>query len=353
MKKIVIVAAASLTLAACAKTYELQETAQPQIAFNTWANGLTKARTAGSSAFVNGDKFVVEGFKTIGGNNVEVFDNKEVSTDNGTDWTYTGTRYWDSQATSYTFFAASSPDTDLAFEDDGTISATEVVFSGKNNDILIANKNVVPRGDNPATYFNSYGIVKMTFNHVASLVDIQVKKTPALQTETVTVSAFELNNIEKKGNLSYSSANTPNVNWAPGEKGTYLPANGVTAVDISTPIAIDEDPDFNASSPATPTGSTMIINNLIVKPQTFDTTGDTRQLISITYKIGEEDAVTKELYLSDFDTVDDAAQDDTKVAKWEGGKHYTFYITIDAHKISFEAEITPWVTESGYNYILK
>ena len=38
MKKVVILAAAALTLAACAKTYELQETAQPKIGFGTWAD---------------------------------------------------------------------------------------------------------------------------------------------------------------------------------------------------------------------------------------------------------------------------------------------------------------------------
>jgi hypothetical protein len=59
------------------------------------------------------------------------------------------------------------------------------------------------------------------------------------------------------------------------------------------------------------------------------------------------------LYLADFDDVNDDAQDDTKIGSWEPGKHYTLYITIGAHAITFSATITDWTAVSGYNYLVK
>ncbi len=357
MKKVVILAAAALTLAACAKTYELQETAQPQIAFNTWANGLTKARTAGSSQFGNGDDFAIYGYKDVTANNnpKTVFDGDKVETTDGNTWSYETPRFWDSNYDKYIFYAVSPKSAigegSTVNAQTGAISIAAIAFAGDDNDILVANKKQVDKGNAP--YFNNYGTVHMVFNHVASLVDVKVKKTPALDGVEVKVSALTLSNIENKGTLAVNNYEEdenhnlkPVANWTGTERGNY-------SASLASAATIVKDPAFNATNPATPTGSTSIIEGLIVKPQTFETSGETRQLISITYTIGAEEAVTKVLYLSDFDTVDDAAQDDTKVAKWEGGKHYTFYITIDAHKISFEAEITPWVTESGYNYILK
>ena len=354
MKKVVILAAAALTLAACAKTYELQETAQPKIGFDTWANNLTKARTAGSNEFVDGDDFAVYGYKykSSGDNNtVTVFDDVVV-TKNST-WGYDVPRFWDSNYEKYTFYAVSPASVGTSGTVDpqtGEITSTNITFAGNDNDILVADMKVVNKNDGNAN-FNGYSTVEMHFNHVTSLVDIKVKKTPALQDVAVTVSALALNNIENKGVLTVNDAytnNKPVADWSNAGTGSY-------SASLASAATIVEDPAFNATTPATPTGSTSIIEGLIVKPQTFETSGDARQQISITYKIGAEDAVTKELYLSDFDTVDDAAQDDnTKVAKWEPGKHYTFYITIDAKMINFSADITPWAAvTSGYNYILK
>lgn len=352
MKKVVILAAAALTLAGCAKTYELQKTAQPKIGFGTWANGLTKARTAGSSTFGDGDDFAVYGYKAMSNNSGAntVFNGVTVSTTDGTAWTYETPRFWDSNYDKYTFFAvspASAVNGGNVDAQTGEITSASITFNGDNNDILVANKTVVNKGEAP--YFNNYGTVHMVFNHVASLVDIKVKKSPALKNVTVKVSNLTLSSIENKGVLSVNDAYTndkPVAVWSNDGTGSY-------SASLASAATIVEDPAFDATTPATPTSSTSIIEGLIVKPQTFATDGDARQQISITYKIGAEDEVTKVLYLSDFDTVDDAAQDDTKVAKWEDGKHYTFYITLDAHMISFDAEITPWAAVvNGYNYLV-
>ena len=59
-------------------------------------------------------------------------------------------------------------------------------------------------------------------------------------------------------------------------------------------------------------------------------------------------------FVKTFDNVDDKDNEDTIIGGWEGGKHYTFYITINANAIVFTASITDWVTpNNGYHYLLQ
>ena len=106
----------------------------------------------------------------------------------------------------------------------------------------------------------------------------------------------------------------------------------------------------NTDPDKVPAGSTTLINNLVVMPQAISA-----QTITLTYNI-EGDPVDHEveLFLKDFDKVDNGNQNQTKVGNWEAGKHYTFYITIDAHAIVFDASIESWdnVIVNGYHYIL-
>ena len=358
MKKVVILAAAALTLAACAKTYELQETAQPKIGFDTWANNLTKAREQGTSTFVAGDDFAVYGYKAMSDNSnpQNVFEGVTVSTTNGTTWTYETPRFWDSNYDKYTFFAVSpasvgtsvtvNPQTGVITS---TSPSTAITFAGNDNDILVADKKVVNKNDGNV-YFNGYGTVPLVFNHVASLVDIKVKKTPALKDATVSVTALQLKDINDIGTLSVSDAYTnshPIPTWTPTSSTTNY---GNTNLNI----AVAQDANFNPDSHNNPSASTDVISNLVVMPQAL-TAG---QKISISYTIavagGDTIVVTDaELLLADFDNTNTSNQEGAKIVSWEYGKHYTYYITIDAaHAITFEASITPWTAVSGYNYLV-
>lgn len=363
MKKAVFLATAALSLVACGKTYLDEPVAQNSIGFNTWTNYLTKVRTQGTNIFTNGDDFAVYGSKSKGSTSVIVFDDVVVSTKDGSTWAYTNPKYWDFGYEKYTFFAVSP----ASVGTEGTVSAvtgeitsSSITFNGNDNDILVADKKEVERGDNSATYFNSYGTVPMVFNHIASLVDIKVKKDPTWHDATVSVTAFELSNIKNTGTFSVNDAyseNHPVVTWNGVNAGSYEPSDGVNPVDITSPIVIAEDTDFNPVTPIAPAAATFVINNLVVMPQTFvASTGDNPQTITLSYKInsnGEEVTFNdKILYLADFDNVNDAAQDDTKIGSWEPGKHYTFYITIGAKAITFSASIADWETVSGYNYLV-
>jgi hypothetical protein len=330
MKKVVILAAAALTLAACAKTYEVEPVNGPAIGFKTWANGMTKARTAGSSTFGNGDSFVVEGVKTVGGSPAVVFNNVPVSTTDGATWTYENTRYWDSNASAYAFYAVSSPNTALSFGTDGKIAATDVTFSGANNDILLANSVSVsaPYNSNP---------VNFTFKHIGALVDLNVRKAAALSDATVAISSLSLEKIDGEGKVAVTgyTSNVPSVAWSNLDGNTTYTNNAALPTNLST----------------TATG---VINNLVVIPQTL---ADTK-VLKITYTITDAAGTVStfenvEVKLNQFDKVDDTENVAEFISAWAASTHYIYTLTIAANAITFTADITDWTTVNGYNYLVK
>lgn len=392
MKKLIILAAAAIAAVACSRTFDTAPAKEQAIGFGTWAETLTKAvatptdpRVQGSNTFRQGDSFAVYGYKSASddsGKSTVFDDDVVVATAEGGDpvaattWDYDNHRFWDANYEKYTFFGVSPS----SFGTGGTVDAktgsisTDVTFAGNNSDVLIANKTEVAKGTT-APYFNNYGTVNLVFNHAASLVDIFVKKSPALADPTaVSVTAFQLENIKSKGTLAVSAyaATEPykptiavaNWTWDSSTTATYNTTTGVTSVSV--PVAVVEDTNFpgdDASDVPATAEYNKVINNLVVMPQSFLTTGD-RQQIKMTYTITTTDAASatstntytdKVLYLSDFDNIDDKDQGgDTKIGSWEPGKHYIFYITIDANEIKFSASINDWDSTviSGYNYLI-
>ena len=271
MKRILILAAvAALTASACTKSFEAVPTQGSSLGFGTWANVLTKARTAGSSTFVNGDDFNVYGFKTISSANTTVFNGDVVSFD-GTDWTYSDLRFWDTNASSYTFYAA-SPAGMIASADaqTGEFTSNSITFAGNDNDILVADKAVVANAD-----FNN--LVNLSFNHIASLVDFKVKKHADLAQATVEITDFSISNIDNVGTFAvttaYSVDNHPDYSWtATAHAGSYDNTSG--AISVATlPTDIGTTGEF-------------VLNNLVAMPQTFRTDlGDNPQTVDIEYLI--------------------------------------------------------------------
>ena len=103
MKKLLILAVAAITLASCSHSFEIKHHEGSAIGFGTWAETLTKARTQGASTFASGDDFAVYGYKAMSDNSnpQTVFGHDGttdvvVSTTDGTTWTYTTPRFWDS-----------------------------------------------------------------------------------------------------------------------------------------------------------------------------------------------------------------------------------------------------------------
>ena len=342
MKKyLIFVLAAAIAAVSCSKTFEVEPASGTTIGFGTWANVLTKARTAGSSTFANGDDFNVYGFKTISAANTTVFDGDVVSYD-GTDWTYSGLRFWDPNASSYTFYAV-SPAGLIASADaqTGAFTSSSITFAGNDNDVLVADKMVVAN----AAFNNP---VNLSFNHIASLVDFKVKKHAEIAAATVAITSFQISNIDNTGTFSvadtYATSNHPDVTWNATARGTYSNTSGVTSV-ATLPSNVSTD------------GSDFLINHLIAMPQTFRT-AEYKQTVTIEYTItsgGDTITNTATFDLKTFDNVDDKDNEDTIIGGWDGGKHYTFYITINANAIVFSASIAPWKTTdaTGYNYLVQ
>ena len=357
MKKVVILAAAALTLAACAKTYELQETVQPKIGFGTWAETLTKATV--DNTFDQGATFKVWGYKTVGTTNSNVFNGVTVTkkTDDNNSWAYDNLKYWDLSATSYTFFAVSpAADNYTLNTANGAITASpSIAFSGKNSDILVADETVVNKTDG-AGNFNGFGRVNLSFNHVAALLDVNVKASAGLIADgaKVTVKSIQIQNIDSEGTFTVSGGYTTdpvtNVDWtSAGEPaGPYTVSTFDQTKGTGDSYALDTDLGNTAQT---------FINKLVVMPQDFRTSGDQKQEVLITYTIqytnGEPTEFAPAAYsLTLFDDSNDEANNGNHVTGWAPGTHYIYTITIDANAINFTASIENWkTTENAYYYL--
>ena len=344
MKRYITIVAVAIAALSCSKTYDVNPTSQKGIGFGTWAENLSRARTQGTSTFVSGDDFAVYGSKVAGSAAaVAVFDDVVVSYD-GSKWTYSPDRFWDPSTDSYTFYAVSPAAAGTGATvtaTTGVIASASTTFAGNDNDILVADEKAVAKANYGST-------VELQFNHIASLVDFKVKKHADLGSATLAITSFSLSNIDNVGTFavdSYTSTH-PDVVWtASAHAGAYSNASGVSSVTLPS--------DVSASTPD------LLINNLIAMPQDFRSEAASEsniQTVSIEYTITDEasnvSTFTKSFELKLFDDVDDTDNTDTIIPGWEGGKHYTFIITINSSKIEFTGAITDWTAENGYNYLL-
>ena len=384
MKKFLILAAVVAMSVACSKTYEVKPVTQDgrQIGFGTWAESLTRADDPHlTNTWVDGDTFAIFGCKE---DNMEADGTTPISpvvkkdaftgqtvtyTASSTSWDYTPHRFWDVNCERYTFFAfspsslfnASADTTNTAKT--GRFTSAVLTFSGANNDILVADRKVVDRGNNPATYFASYGAVALQFNHIASLFDLKVKKTNTI-TATVAVTSVSLTNMDATGTFSVSDAYdatvyngatglSPVVTWTPTAQATYTNASGV-GDPVTLPTNVTGVATIDNS---TATTGDALISNLIIMPQTLRNDSNI-QTLNLTYTItpegGDVTTNTVAIPLYNFDIDHNTSNSGTAVDehKFLTGKHYTFYVTLDAHAITFTATINDWTTGVGYYYLM-
>ena len=366
MKKILILAATVAMCAACSHTYEINPVSKDggKIGFGSYTETLTRAeaRVQGTNTFLEGDTFAVYGSKKKAATVSEVFNNVVV-TRGASAWDYENHRFWDTGVDSYTFYAvspskvgATPTETAALNTTTGLVAAsTSITFAGNNSDILVADSLTIAKGDNN---FNNYHTVDLSFNHIASLVDIKVRKSANVGAAKVTITDVKLINIDATGTFAvnnYSTSNHPAVVWTAdglAAKAEYSNASGVYGQPASLPDSI----------PATVAGAS-VIDSLIVMPQTFANGTDVQKLqISYTITPVGGDTMTftdVECKLYDFD--DDHTGDTpadvnvgTKIASWAPGKHYVFYVTIDVNAIMFTASINDWdpTTINGYYYLM-
>lgn len=377
MKKIMILAVTALALAACAKTYEVKEVAPPAnpIGFGTWTDVLTKARATGNdnTAFANGEAFNVYGNKTLSGTPTPVFNGDPVTaTVSGSTvtWDYTNKRYWDPAASQYTFYAilpsgllgeatAGQPyATTGKFNSIATVSLDDPTAFA--SDILVATEKVVPGTGSAAPYSYS-NPVQIEFNHIATCVDMYVKKDYTLNNATVTVTDLSLVNINKQGSFAVSgydaTSHKPTYAWTPaspavnlGTSNVYQILTGANKVVGSTTTYTDHNAGTTDPDPVT----VDLFKGLVFMPQVL--ANNTQRLrISYTIQVGTETANTYtdvEFDLNTFKTTDTDNNSGSGIAEWVKGTHYTYYLTIGANAITFTAQVADWATATGYHYLV-
>ena len=355
MKKLILFAAMAAMAVSCAKTSEVNPVSEQAIGFDTWTSNLTKSTHA---AFPVGATFNVFGYKEKNSVLTTVFDGDVVTLKSDASWGYNNIRMWDRTQTKYTFFAIApagllgeNPSPSPA--QNGHFVTEDITFDGKYPDVLIAQKKEVVAAD--------YGKpVDLVFKPQAALFDLKFKKAKNLKEASLKINSVSINNIETKGNITvsnYDGNKNPVITWNladPSVKGSFNHTNG--NVEATVPVTIPVNVEHGTGN------SQFLINNLVVMPQTLIDGG---QQLVINYTITfSGQPITHEVTvdLNKFDITDmqdnlgrdEASQngDDAYITAWEPGKHYTYYLTINADLISFTATISDWTDQDAFHYII-
>ena len=389
MKKIMIFAVAVLTLAACSKTFDHSKAATEgnAIGFGTWAETLTKARATASdnTAFANGEKFDVYGFKTTASGNSVVFNGDDVTatvSESTVTWDYTPHRFWDPSASSYTFFAV-LPAGKLADEGanpyatTGKFTSTPITFSNPTSladDILVANKEVVNGASSSSSAPYSYtNPVQIKFNHVATGVELYVKQDNNLgDGAVVKVTALSLLNISNKGTFTVSDYEgtdsvVPTVSWTEDTTPTYLgTSNEYKVLDAATDsddvTASGKTTYTNHAASATVTGA-KVFDGYVFMPQTLhptdgEDTAPVQQIkLSYTIQVGTEapNVYTDIVFnIRNFQATDTDNNSGTDITAWAPKTKYVYTMTIGAKAIEFSATVKNWesTVSEGYHYLV-
>lgn len=381
IKQLILIAAVAIAAASCAHSFEAEQTQQAAIGFGTWAETLTKAesRTQGSSAFLGGDTFKVWGHKTDGTGSTAIFPGVVVTAQGASDaaptsWTYSPLRFWDPTATNYTFYAVSPSATAVDSPAGGgaytglIASNGSITFAGKTNDILVASQKVVssPYSSEP---------VELKFNHIASLVDVKVKRDASLSNDAILrITGASLVAVENEGTFTvtgYDANNDykPVISWGSSNTTTYS--------SIATPLNVTIKTTYNNDGTTTADGTTnsnsevvtvpddleSLFSGYVLKPQSLSAGS---QKLQLAYKIVTQEAsdnpvqpeistsYTTEIALNAFVVTDNKSNTgEIASSNWAQGTHYTYTVTIGANAINFTASINDWTPVNGYNYLLQ
>lgn len=364
IKQFILIAAVAIVASSCAHSFEAQETQQPAIGFGTWAEQLTKARTAGSNTFVADDDFAVYGYysKTVNEQEVKttVFDNVTVTASGSpVTWAYSPLRFWDPTADKYTFFAVSPASyANNVNAQTGLFTSESIDFTTHDKDVLVATKKVVVAAGQAPKY--SADPVVLAFNHIAAMIDVKVKKDAALPAEaTLRITNARLLNIQNTGTFevtSYDGSSKPVVSWASTASGYYDWSEA--SLDVTQTTDYTHDPSVTEGD------EKYLFNNFVLMPQTLDPDGENDPKLHIEYKVVTQEATNEQSEVSTSYTADIAIKsfivNDNKTnegdavgSSWAQGTHYTYILTIGANAITFTANINPWETVTGYRYLLQ
>lgn len=323
MKKNLLVAAAVLLAAGCAKVTTV-DTAEPQeIKLEGYTYAVTKAPIANDATLSGtGYDMLVHAIHVNGNESSEYFTKSGVTfkeSGSTNKWAGTTPQYWPSEGT--LTFNAISPvtinpgktiltSTSFTYAN-GAVSEIKATLNDNSTnqaDVLVA-KTVI---DQDKT--NNADGVEMTFYH--ALAQIVVTAKTQNETPTAKIKSIKLNNTAQAGTLSanLSNENDPTFVWtAP----TYTEVD-FDATFFNTNLTTEES--------AESTG-------ILVLP-VDEKNGATKYSITVNYDLGSNTGLESTLDLLSADT--------GKISKWEAGKKYVYNLTITATEIRIAPSVDNW-----------
>ena len=312
MKKLALSIAGALLLTACAD----QQSREPQLdtAAIGFATSVTRSATGPVSGFTAGDSFNVWAQFSFNGSATAntVFDGEEVSTADGSAWTYSNTRYWEGDA-EYRFAAIFPAEVDgasVAFDTSGNpVFKIDNYNATANYDLMTASQT--------ASYRGTASPVQFQFEHIMSNIVFEARTAPVLIQNgvTMTITSFKLTGFPVTA--SFNSAATPH--WS-----------------VSTP----ENERYNFSGEiALTTDEYTELADLIVFPQELGTVEGSSLQYSIIYRSSTGVEYVRSGRLN-------AVSGD--LARWQEGMRYRYSIELGADYILFgRPEVEEWNETSG------
>lgn len=262
MKKLFLLAAATITIIGCSQNDVINEIEQPEVLIgfkDAYIGKKTKAGEVTSVATLqtNNGTMKVWGWKTVTSGTSQVFNNQEVTYDanyapENTNWKYSPLKYWDMEATNYKFYAVSP------FTSKFTIDATSRIISGTGLEQvqILEDMNGASQktstNTNAIDYLVAAGVsqapkgnaqdddVSFAFSHILSKLTVKVKTGSDFANEGSNYPQIKMTDLSIK-----LSGMCPNFTQKTAEVLTPLATNGDTwngtAMSETSYVCFDKD----------------------------------------------------------------------------------------------------------------
>lgn len=376
MKKSVLFLATAAIFAACTNDSVRENIAEDQveIGFSTYIQKPVASKADNSNATeVNSlsnyhTTFVVNGYKNVAGNDVQVFADQLV-TFADSKWGYSPVSYWDKSAAHYSFYAAAPQTTSWTFNnntkgkyysisgftlignsleltanDDFSASAS---FSGVDTDLMIATDI-----DNHTDFTET--AVNFTFNHILSRLNISIAKASDLSAAKVTLQSLTINKMKNVGDFDESKVSGTDLSNGTVERWTASGSATISNASDATDLTVTEVKQWIYQGLVIP--QTVEVEAINLDGTKSDGEVVAKPYLTINYSISTTSGTvtnTQE-YSYNYNLADLFNGDGTGNIDFCEGWQNNLNITIGAGiPIKFDAKVYDWATKVDGSYQVK
>ena len=331
--RVMLLAAAIVGTLLTAGCYEVNDSSREQaICFRAGSPLLNDADTKTAdpkTAFTSGDAFYVIGAKTVSGQLQAVFgavNAPQLVSFNGTNWTYSPTKSWDTQASSYGFLAIARPSdaTGTIYCDPSSFPfAASVAYDPtvRQYDLMVAcDERTDPQ------QFKSEIPVHLQFYHTLSAVSVVVYNDSPIQ--DIVLNSYGFRNLYTTATLTVEHfEETPVSSWM------------VTRFDNST--VLGQETNHTIAGGGTNHYPTTLAYDLMI-PQDLDPVNPANRpklVLDYSYNDGQNHRVETSINLRDIVM----RGSDQPITSWQQGVKYNYEIHIRyGGGIRVHVVTTPW-----------